>query len=899
MQNRAGLLVVAMVLAGTLSVTMSAADSAQTPAKAAPVVVLDTLGMWRMHQTLKPPVIRTADGVKSLLLHHSWMDRDTTDAPADWTRLEFDDQGWLRGSAHLASSTAYQARLCLRGKFTVTDPAQVRGLKVTVAYEGGAAVYVNGQEVGRKNLAAGAALAEDYPGEAFLNKDGSLLLWEEAWRDMGSKDPRRQMMGRTVEVAIPSRLLRAGVNVVAVEIVRSAYPKVVDEKKNPKSGRWVFAWNTCQLDGIEMTADTAAGLVPNVVRPAEFEVWNSDLVASDYDLDYGDPNEQVATIRISGARNGTFSGKVVAGSAKAIRGLKATTGELVNSTGGTIAASRVQVRYGFPWGNELNEGHDPYPYAAQAGMLGGLESEAPAEVPVRQKYVLPKGGLKPVFGAVAPVWVTVQVPKDAKAGTYTGAVTISAEGEKAVRVPVQLKVADWTLPNPEDYRTMVEMLQSPDTLAMEYKTPLWSDRHWQLLAESFKLMAPSGSRFLYIPLIAETNFGYSESMVRWIKKGAGYEYDFSVMDKYLDTAAKNLGTPKVVVLYLWDVYMLQKVSKTNDSGAEDRIFKSLEEKKAVRGQGPIVTVLDPKTGQTENVTLPRYGEAGSKETWQPLLDEVRRHLAARGLEKTMMLGMLTDAWPTKAEVEFFAGLSPGTPWVIHSHGGNQFEIYGVAKVGYQVGVWGITCPGEKSLMGWKRAEQVNRYCRMGEFDGFPNSMWRNLADFCISGDQRGVGRLGAEFWPVLRDKKGQRAGRIYERYPFSNWRNLDIYTSLFAPGAQGPAATQHYVLLVEGVQECEARIVVERALGDPAQRSRLGEELAGRCQAALDERLHDTELDFCMMINRFNGDDPGGVGSTFGPGVPGHIWNIASGWEERTEALFALAGEVERKLGGN
>ena len=63
------------------------------------------------------------------------------------------------------------------------------------------------------------------------------------------------------------------------------------------------------------------------------------------------------------------------------------------------------------------------------------------------------------------VWVTVKVPKDAKPGAYSGPVTIEAKDEKPVTVPVELKVLDWTLPDPQDYRTWVEIIQSPDTLA--------------------------------------------------------------------------------------------------------------------------------------------------------------------------------------------------------------------------------------------------------------------------------------------------------------------------------------------------------------------------------------------------------------------------------------------------
>jgi hypothetical protein len=174
-------------------------------------------------------------------------------------------------------------------------------------------------------------------------------------------------------------------------------------------------------------------------------------------------------------------------------------------------------------------------------------------------------------------------------------------------------------------------------------------------------------------------------------------------------------------------------------------------------------------------------------------------------------------------------------------------------------------------------------------------MWRHLAEYAVTGNQRGVGRLGAEYWHVLKDKRGRRKGRIYARYPQSNWRNLDIYTSLLAPGPTGPAATHHLEHLREGVLECEARIQLEAALADDARKEQLGDDLAQRCRAALDEHLrcmhralttYTCRLDYPPTYKRR-------------PAIASHLWFVGSGWEARRLELFNLAGEVARKLGGN
>ena len=100
----------------------------------------------------------------------------------------------------------------------------------------------------------------------------------------------------------------------------------------------------------------------------------------------------------------------------------------------------------------------------------------------------------------------------------------------------------------------------------------------------------------------------------------------------------------------------------------------------------------------------------------------------------------------------------------------------------------------------------------------------------------GIGRVGADYWHVLKDRQGRRTGPVYARYPESNWRNLDIESWVLAPGPEGPVGTARLENLREGLQECEARIALEDALLDLGRRRRLGNELAQRIQALLDER---------------------------------------------------------------
>jgi len=89
------------------------------------------------------------------------------------------------------------------------------------------------------------------------------------------------------------------------------------------------------------------------------------------------------------------------------------------------------------------------------------------------------------------------------------------------------------------------------------------------------------------------------------------------------------------------------------------------------------------------------------------------------------------------------------------------------------------------------------------------------------------------------------------------------------------------------VQECEARIFIERALLEET----IDDELAKRCQDLLDERV--TALTEQM-------GDQWGYGDFHWPNAR-HAYPrfIASDWQTRSEKLYSAAAEVAHKLGTN
>ena len=952
-------------LAATVSLSTLTSVAAEQPAGQA-VVVLDTYGNWRMHHTLAPPLIQPKGGEpRPVLYGYEWIDCQTPAPPEGWTAPNFDDSSWLRGPAHMACHTPYLARLCLRGYFGVTDPAQAGDLTLTLVHQGGAVVYLNGKEVARGHLPKDhAELADPYPLEAFVDDKGQLLRgWDKKVAEQNAESLRRIAL-RTRElrdVRLPRNLLRRGTNVLAVELVRSAYPPEVELGRPPK-GSWVtdskqslceFNFNTCELIGLQLVAAAPGGIVPNAVRAAGLHVWNGDVMAGDFDLDFGgQAGEPLRPVRIVAARNGDFSGKFVVGSTEAIRKLRVTVGNL-SSGRATIPASAVQVRYGRPWGSEtyafgaLMGGYEKgvnasltFRYPRYPTLLGALWDAPPEEIAVEAsksdrgfaadaRLAAPP---PPVFGAVVPVWLTVRVPKTAAPGLYVGRAAVQVEGQAPPQeVRLEVKVSDWVMPDPGEFRTWIDIIQSPDTLSVEYATPLWSERHWELIARSMDLLHSVGNRVLYVPLIAQCNHGNAESMVRWIDRGGGqYDWDFSVMDKYLDLCLRHMGRPSIVVLYVWDIYLAESKQLKPGFDAEALGADAVKAREAMKGKGPMVTVVDPAPGKVETRHLPVLSAPESKPLWKGLFAAMRSHIQERGLGDRLMLGTMSDAWPSKADADFFAEVAGDFKWFSDSHTGiaefkrdmeaiasgkaSQFtrqvvyptvkdgkaELSVLERAGYCASVFSVTLAAENKT-GEGRHGWMNPWPRVQHdrhADVHPVTRWHFMPELNILGEQGGVGRLGGDWWDCVRSRGGWRSGNVRQRYPHASWRNLDMNVQMLAPGPEGAVATQRFENLRQGVQECEARIFIEQALLDPAGRQKLGPELAKAAGEVLRRRANFlTKTCSNLQMSGVGWDN---ITDTRGfykwPNVAGHCWLLSADWPKMNEELFDTAAAVAAAL---
>ncbi len=791
------------------------------------------------------------------------------DTSPEWMKLDFDDSAWarLRGPVLAASNDLDWKLVLLRGRFEVTDPAKVGDLRLSLAFRGGAVVYLNGQEAARAFMPKGEiglyAAAEPYPRDAYVSAEGFLLYRGDRTEDGKARIAKR--LRRLDDAVLPAARLRKGVNLLAVAIHR-APTDPAQHLRRPKNSYACNPphddtfWAAIGLAEIRLAAPPDAAVVSGTAPPKGrgFAVWNQSILQTTFVEDFPDPFAPLQPIRLAGVRNGTFAGQLVAGDEKPMKGLKVEVSGLTGP--GTIPASAVQVRYALSDGEPHRRG--------QAPPFDSLDDAPPGDT-----------GKMPV-PLVQPIWLAVTVPPDAKPGDYAGKVAVSAEGAQPIVVPIELRVHDWALPDPNAFAGHMDIVESPESLAMAYGVELWSDEHWKLLDKALALLRPLANKTVYLTAIRRTHWGNEHAMVRWTRNKEGeLEPNFDILEKYLDLAVKHLGKVPGVILYCWEP--MSSMGHAGGAGGAERT-----------NDKPILYSLwDPQAKTLKDRTGPAWGTPEAREFWAKFNKGILPILQKRGLEGSMLYGLAGDARPTKVAMDTICAGVPKEQarWAVHSH------YYCTEWQGYPMGMaialWGIGStpvdPAEGYGYGWQNPFWLSYYPRemslqttlvetRTKLEAWMGARTRSKEAYAKAVGTRGLGRLGADFWVVLPDARGRVAHSLAGRYPESYWGQLNLNYGvpyLLGKGKAGPVPTVRSEAFRENIQEVEARVFIERALTDEAKKARLGDELAAECRKALDERIR-----MCLHAG--------------GEGMP---WFISSDWSKRTETLFRLASEVAKR----
>ena len=470
---------------------------------------------------------------------------------------------------------------------------------------------------------------------------------------------------------------------------------------------------------------------------------------------------------------------------------------------------------------------------------------------------------------MAVSWLTVRPPPGQAHGLYEGMVEVTA-GDVVLNLPFQVEVVGFVMPGPYEMFTHASLYQSPEGVAWHYGTPLWSNEHLEKMEASFRLMGRVGQKHLELYVLPEPYFGRTPN-IPFRMEGNRPRPDFRFAERYLRRFLEMAGPPESVALIVWSPALPGK---------------------AGRGRLPAtlpVAFVDGE-GTFSEGELPMYGPPETRQLWHEVVHGARRMLDELGLaDTTLSLGVGSDERPNVDTVRFFKDIAPDVGWYLLTHGRGDPQPRGeVMQIGEMTVTQYISPFGpfrdrgsERPALigGWDNAFPQISSIRFGLLTPTQSLVnFRTAAEGSTEGPWRGFTGMGLDFWVVDVPGRGRASplhaqGRGWPRMHTSNTR------ALAAPGPNGALATTRYEMLLEGIQEAEARITLERVLGDARLRARLPAGKAEEMEAFLHARVNAR---YRMMQQEIHGSD-----TTWAP--PDAVYDNA-------RMLFAHAALAQRIL---
>lgn len=154
---------------------------------------------------------------------------------------------------------------------------------------------------------------------------------------------------------------------------------------------------------------------------------------------------------------------------------------------------------------------------------------------------------------VRPVWLSINIPQSATAGTYNGKLKVYARDQKTQEFEISIEVQDRTLPSPSQWTYHLDLWQHPSAVARVQNLEMWSDKHFEALKPQMQMLADAGQKVITANINKEPwnnqCFDPYADMIIWTKNTDGtWSYDYTIFDKWVQMMM-DLGINKMINCY--------------------------------------------------------------------------------------------------------------------------------------------------------------------------------------------------------------------------------------------------------------------------------------------------------------------------------------------------------------
>lgn len=238
-----------------------------------------------------------------------------------------------------------------------------------------------------------------------------------------------------------------------------------------------------------------------------------------------------ATLQLEGWRGERVNAQAVVYSRTPLEGVSVQASPL-RSGKNTIAQEQVEVNVvGYVLTDELNKD-------GKSGCSSRPDKTKWDSSLVADRLQPARGTFSVEGMSTRPLWVTIDIPRTAAAGTYRGTLTVSARGMAAQTLPYTVKVSRHTLTEAREWPFHLDLWQNPYSIARYFNVDLWSPRFFELARPIMTRLARAGQKVITTSIIDKPWNGQTEdpfnSMVGKTRRLDGtWSYNYDVFDRWV------------------------------------------------------------------------------------------------------------------------------------------------------------------------------------------------------------------------------------------------------------------------------------------------------------------------------------------------------------------------------
>ena len=206
-------------------------------------------------------------------------------------------------------------------------------------------------------------------------------------------------------------------------------------------------------------------------------------------------------------------------------------GPLKTGGGAVIAPEHLQIRF-------VRYVASDRPFAA---INTGCEEKESSQIWLLPDLLDPLPRIDVEARTTRPLWISVDVPRDADPGVYSGEIRVEHEGGRTISMRLKLDVQAAVLPVPAEWKFRLDLWQNPWAVAHHHGLKPWSGPHLDILRPHLKMLAEAGAKFLTTYIChspwKDDTYVADSTMVEWIRKSDGaWAFDYSIFDRYVELA---------------------------------------------------------------------------------------------------------------------------------------------------------------------------------------------------------------------------------------------------------------------------------------------------------------------------------------------------------------------------